>query len=62
VAWVTLFSTLAGLIYGAWVDGTALWRVVLYLAAVTGVLALGLWGVGRLDQRATAAKARMQAR
>ena len=62
VAWVTLFSTLAGLIYGAWVDGTALWRVVFYLAAVTGVLALGLWGVGRLDQRATAAKAKMQAR
>ena len=61
VAWVTLFSTLAGLIYGAWVDGTALWRVVLYLAAVTGVLALGLWGVGRLDRRATAAKVKMQA-
>jgi hypothetical protein len=62
VAWVTLFSTLAGLIYGAWVDGTALWRVALYLAAVTGMLALALWGVGRLDQRATAAKAKMQAR
>jgi hypothetical protein len=62
VAWVALFSTLAGLIYGAWVDGTALWRVVLILAAVTGLLALGLWGAGRLDQRATAAKAKMQTR
>jgi len=25
VAWVTLFSTLAGLLYGAWVDGASVW-------------------------------------
>ena len=30
VAWVALFSTLAGLLYGAWVDGTSLgcWRSI----------------------------------
>ncbi len=50
VAWVTLFSTLAGLIYGAWVDGSALGLVLLYLAAVVGLLVLGLWLVGRLDR------------
>ncbi|MCK7580491.1 MAG: permease [Chromatiales bacterium] len=33
VGWVALFSTLAGLIYGAWVDGTARWVCsALYLA------------------------------
>ena len=47
VAWVTLFSTLAGLIYGAWVDGASLLLVTGYLAAVAGVLALGLWLAGR---------------
>lgn len=51
VAWVTLFSTLAGLIYGAWVDGTSLGLVALYLLVVVVVLAAGLWLVGRLDRR-----------
>ena len=32
VAWVALFSTLAGLIYGAWVDGTSLAVIFLYPA------------------------------
>ncbi len=47
VAWVTLFSTLAGLLYGAWVDGTALWLIALYLIALMGVLAGGLWLLSR---------------
>ena len=51
VAWVTLFSTLAGLIYGAWVDGAALWLVALYLLAVAAVLAAGLALLRRLDRR-----------
>lgn len=42
VFWVALFSTLAGLIYGSWVDGTSLGLIVLYLvlflAALTGIL------------------------
>lgn len=54
VAWVTLFSTLAGLIYGAWVDGASLLLVIGYLAAVAGALALGLWLAGRWDRRAVA--------
>jgi len=54
VAWVTLFSTLAGLIFGAWVDGANLLLVSGYLAAVIGALALGLWVVGRWDRRALA--------
>jgi hypothetical protein len=33
VFWVALFSTLAGLIYGAWFDGTNLGLIVLFLAA-----------------------------
>jgi uncharacterized protein len=33
VGWVALFSTLAGLIYGAWVDGTSIGLVSLYLSA-----------------------------
>ncbi len=43
VAWVSLFSTLAGLLYGAWVDGTSLGLVTLYLIGLLTVLAGGLW-------------------
>jgi len=43
VAWVTLFSTLAGLLYGAWVDGTSLGVVSLYLLAILALLMLSLW-------------------
>jgi uncharacterized membrane protein YraQ (UPF0718 family) len=42
VAWVALFSALAGLIYGAWVDGTGLAWVLLYLGAFLALLALAL--------------------
>jgi uncharacterized membrane protein YraQ (UPF0718 family) len=42
VAWVALFSTLAGLIYGAWVNGTSLLIIVSYLAAFMVVLVLSL--------------------
>ncbi len=47
VAWVALFSTLAGLIYGAYVDGASAGLLVLYVLAVLGLLALALWLVGR---------------
>jgi hypothetical protein len=47
VFWVALFSTLAGLIYGAWVDGASIWLVALYLAAFLALLALGLYLVSR---------------
>lgn len=51
VGWVTLFSTLAGLIFGAWVDGSPLGLIALYLLAVVIVVAAGLWLVRRLDRR-----------
>ena len=55
VAWVALFSTLAGLLYGAWIDGTSAWLILIYLTAFLGVLALGLWRVSRLTLQNTAA-------
>jgi hypothetical protein len=48
VAWVALFSTLAGLIYGAWVDGTGIALLLLYLVAFLASLAGILW---RVNQR-----------
>ncbi len=47
VAWVALFSTLAGLLYGTWVDGTSLGLVALYLLAFLSTLAAALWLVNR---------------
>ena len=47
VAWVTVFSTLAGLIYGAWVDGANLWSLLGYLVAGLALLALGLHWFGQ---------------
>jgi uncharacterized membrane protein YraQ (UPF0718 family) len=47
VGWVALFSTLAGLIYGAWVDGASLWLVAIYLAFFVTVLTAALWWVNR---------------
>jgi len=47
VGWVALFSTLAGLIYGAWVDGTSLWLLTLYLGAFLAVLGLILFLVNK---------------
>jgi len=54
VVWVTLFSTLAGLLYGAWVDGTAIWLIALCLVALIGLLAVGLWLLGRRGGRTMA--------
>jgi len=35
VVWVALFSTIAGLLYGAWKDGTSTWWIALYLVALS---------------------------
>jgi uncharacterized protein len=51
VGWVALFSTLAGLTYGAWVDGTSLGLLALYLAALIAVLGTSLWLVNRKQQK-----------
>jgi hypothetical protein len=50
VFWVGLFSTLAGLIYGSWVDGASLGLVVFYLASFLAILAGVLWWVNRRSQ------------
>jgi uncharacterized membrane protein YraQ (UPF0718 family) len=54
VGWVALFSTLAGLIYGSWIDGASVIRIGLYLALFLGVLAAALWWVNRRTQVKTA--------
>jgi uncharacterized membrane protein YraQ (UPF0718 family) len=51
VAWVALFSTAAGLIYGSWVDGASLARIAAYLTAFLGTLALTLFLASRLVHR-----------
>ena len=43
VAWVSLFSTVAGLLYGTWVNGTSLGLVTLYLILFLGLLAGIFW-------------------
>jgi uncharacterized protein len=54
VGWVALFSTLAGLIYGAWVDGASVGLVALYLALFLALLSTLLWFVNRRnEQRST---------
>lgn len=55
VAWVALFSTLAGLIYGSWVDGASIGLIAIYLMAFLAVLAGLLWFVKRHSQPVTAA-------
>ncbi|NWG32920.1 MAG: permease [Chloroflexi bacterium] len=55
VAWVALFSTLAGLIYGAWVDGMPLGLLALYLAGMLVMLGFALWLVNRHNERRAAA-------
>jgi uncharacterized membrane protein YraQ (UPF0718 family) len=50
VGLVTVFATTAGLLYGAWVDGTSLWLILLALAVFWGALILILWLVGKRRQ------------
>ena len=56
VGWVALFSTLAGLIFGAWVDGASLVLVSFYLILFLAALAGIMWLVNR-RQAETAAPA-----
>jgi hypothetical protein len=51
VAWVALFSTAAGLIYGAWVDGASLLLIAGYLVGFLALLAFGLYLAGRRTAR-----------
>ena len=47
VFWVALFSTIAGLIYGALEDGANIWTIALYLFMVLVLLAFGLWRMSK---------------
>jgi uncharacterized membrane protein YraQ (UPF0718 family) len=47
VAWVAVFSTLAGLLYGAWVDGMSAWWVGGYLVVGFAALVFGLRWLGK---------------
>jgi hypothetical protein len=51
VGWVALFSTLAGLLYGAWSDGLGLAAVLGWVGAFLALLALGLGWVARAGFR-----------
>jgi uncharacterized membrane protein YraQ (UPF0718 family) len=53
VGWVALFSTLAGLLFGAWVNGTSLGMVVLYLIGILALLAVSLWLLNRWNESKT---------
>jgi uncharacterized membrane protein YraQ (UPF0718 family) len=55
VGWVALFSTLAGLIYGAWVDGASVGLTALYLLIFLALLGGVLWWVGRRNELVTLA-------
>jgi uncharacterized membrane protein YraQ (UPF0718 family) len=57
VAWVSLFSTVAGLLYGAWVDGTPLGLVALYLVVFLVALAVLVWFAERARDRAVTSRA-----
>ena len=57
VAWVSLFSTAAGLLYGTWVNGTPLALVALYLAVFLGVLALMVWAAEHINHRVVTSEA-----
>jgi uncharacterized membrane protein YraQ (UPF0718 family) len=51
VGWVSLFSTVAGFLYGVWVNGTPLGLVALYLFIFLGLLAGIVWRVERSAEK-----------
>ncbi len=53
VAWVAVFSTLAGLIYGAWIDGARIWTILSYLVAFLAALAFVLYLVNKRNSVAS---------
>ena len=57
VAWVTVFSTLAGLIYGAWTDGMSVWLLGLYVVLGFAAVVISLNRLGRRQSRKPYAEA-----
>ena len=47
VGWVALFSLLAGLIYGAWIDGADVWHISVYMVISLSLLAFVLYLVNK---------------
>ncbi|MGC8828135.1 MAG: hypothetical protein ACP5TV_14165, partial [Anaerolineae bacterium] len=62
VGFVALFSTLAGVVYGAWVDGAPAWRLFLYIAGGLALLVALLALIGRRHRVPQAAEARSSSR
>ena len=56
MGWVAIFSTLAGLIYGAWVDGASVGLAILYMLAFLVLLGGVLWWVNRRNDIITVAQ------
>lgn len=54
VGLVALFSLLAGLLYGAWIDGAGVGQLALYLGACLATLGVIIWRLGRRAAAATA--------
>jgi len=54
VGLVTVFSTLAGLLYGAWVDGASAWAILVGLGVFLALLIVGLWFIGKRQDAAAA--------
>jgi uncharacterized membrane protein YraQ (UPF0718 family) len=52
VGWVALFSTLAGLLYGTWVNGASVGLAVLYLIAFLASLGGVLWWLNHRNEMA----------
>ena len=50
VGWVTLFSTTAGLLYGAWVNGTSILLVAGYLLVFLMILFVIFWIANRIKE------------
>jgi uncharacterized membrane protein YraQ (UPF0718 family) len=54
VGWVALFSMLAGLIYGAWIDGTNIVLLAGYLLVFLALLTAGLYWMDKRNRRVAA--------
>jgi hypothetical protein len=61
VGWVTVFSTLAGLIYGAWIDGISQWLMLVYLIVGGAALVASLAWILRHQRAGAEAAARASA-
>jgi uncharacterized membrane protein YraQ (UPF0718 family) len=60
VGLVTIFATTAGLLFGAWWDGTSIWLILAGLAVFLGLLVVSLWLIGRRSHRKETAVERQQ--